>query len=572
MKNILVLIVGVIFFTSCQKNLDQTPQGVVSSEDLNTPANVDAMVIAAYSVLGNDHYTSPFSDMWPYGSLRGGDSYKGGDGAGDLNEFHLYETFSTNRVDNGLVDELWFNLYVGIGRANDALSRVNAMNTTDYPQKLQRQAEVRFIRAHFYFLAKILYKNIPYIDENISKTNYDTVANRSYSSDALWSKIAADFTFAAANLPTTQSDLGRINKYQAEAYLAKTLLYQAYQQDDNNNVIGVNSTLLAQVNSLCDDIINSGKYALTSDYAQNFLSQYRNNSESVFAIQYSISDGTLHGRLDWGHALNYPMNQQYGCCGFHVPSHDLINAFKTDVTGLPMYSTYNSTDVAASLDFQTNTFDPRLDHTVAIPGHPFKYKSGFLFDKTWARAPAVYDAFASLKDLVAYDDPSFLKVPPFMSSSKNWNVIRYADVLLFKAEALIKLNREAEALPLINQLRARAANSTALLIQAGPHSKFGMSTYQPGVNCTWTNSFAWQAMQWERRLEFATEGYHFFDLVRWGIAATYINAYFASEKTKAVVGAHLSVAAFKANRDEYFPIPLNQINFSKGLYKQNAGW
>jgi hypothetical protein len=143
--------------------------------------------------------------------------------------------------------------------------------------------------------------------------------------------------------------------------------------------------------------------------------------------------------------------------------------------------------------------------------------------------------------------------------------------MLFKAEALIELGRQDEALPLINQLRNRAAQSTALLKQGDgtPTSNYGMSAYKPGTNCTWTQDFARQALRWERRLEFATEGYHFFDLVRWGIAADYINKYFAIEKTRS---SHLSDAAFKKGRDEYFPIPLNQINYSKGLYQQNVGW
>ncbi len=83
-----------LLLASCSKTLDKVPQGAVSSDDLNTPENIDKMVIAAYSALGNDHYTSPYSSMWPYGSVRGGDTYKGGDGPGDLTEFHWFETFS----------------------------------------------------------------------------------------------------------------------------------------------------------------------------------------------------------------------------------------------------------------------------------------------------------------------------------------------------------------------------------------------------------------------------------------------------------------------------------------------
>ncbi|WP_448634738.1 RagB/SusD family nutrient uptake outer membrane protein [Pedobacter panaciterrae] len=529
------------------------------------------MVIAAYSSLGNDHYTSPYSSMWPYGSVRGGDTYKGGDGPGDLSEFHLFETFVTNRVDNGLLDQLWFRLYVGVGRVNDALKRVNALSDADYPKKAERQGELKFLRGHYYFLLKILFKYVPFIDETLVKEDYPTVSNRALSNEELWDKIASDFKDAAAVLPPDQSDKGRPNKFTAKAYLAKALLYQAYIQDESNTVTSISSEKLTEVNALCDEVIASGRYHLSDDFANNFLSSTENGPESVFAIQYSKDDGTPKGRLDYGHALNYPMNQDYGCCGFNVPSHDLINSFKTDANGLPMFGTYNDVDVAASLDFQTSTFDPRLDHTVAKPGAPFKYKTDFIFERFWARAPAVYDAFASLKEAVLPGDASFQKIPPFMSSSKNWEIIRYSDVLLWKAEALIELGRQDEAYPLINQVRDRSSKSKALLKLANgnPTSNYNVQLYQPGVNCTWTQEYARKALRFERRIEFATEGYHFFDLVRWGVAAQTMNAYFNIEKSRA---NHLATAKFTAARDEYFPIPLNQVNFSKGLYQQNKGW
>ena len=176
-----------------------------------------------------------------------------------------------------------------------------------------------------------------------------------------------------------------------------------------------------------------------------------------------------------------------------------------------------------------------------------------------------------MKEAVLPDDASFQKVPPFIGSSKNWEIIRYSDVLLWKAEALIELGRPLEAVPLINQVRNRANQSRTLLKTAAgnPTSNYNVQTYQPGVNCDWTPDFARQALRFERRLEFATEGYHFFDLVRWGVASQTMNAYFTLEKTRV---SHLSDARFTLGRDEYFPIPLNQINFSGGIYKQNNGW
>ena len=160
MKNIkyIAAFIICIMAASCKKYLDEAPQGVVSQSDLSSPANTDAMVIAAYSYLGNDHYTYPFSSMWAFGSIRSGDAYKGGGGSGDVVEFNEYETFSTNVVTNGSSDAVFYQLYVGVARANTALQLVEAQDVAAYPQKTEREAELRFLRGHFYFLLKVLHE------------------------------------------------------------------------------------------------------------------------------------------------------------------------------------------------------------------------------------------------------------------------------------------------------------------------------------------------------------------------------------------------------------------------------
>lgn len=570
MKRIIIGFLLVLVVASCSKTLDQHPQGYISGDDLNTPVNIEKMVNAAYSSLGNENlHTS--NSLWPWGSMRSGDAYKGGDGVGDNSEWNDYETFVTNQSTNSLTDQMWAQLYNNIARANNALLRVNAADASVYTDKVSRQGEMQFLRGNYYFMLKILWNRVPYIDENLPTAEYDTVSNVGLSSDQLWGKIEGDFRTAISNLPVSQSDVGRPNKYTAMAYLAKTLLYHAYTQDEHYQVTGIDADKLTEVVGLCDSVINSLKFGLAADFGDNFLAETENGPESVFAIQYSKNDGTQFGRIDMGHSLSYPMNPAYGCCWQHIPSQDLVNNFKTDGSGLPMFDGYNDHDATTIQDFLNQTFDPRLDHTVAIPGHPFKYESDFVYQNSWARAPAIYGYYTSLKDVVAADDPSFQKIPPFMSSSKNWELIRYADVLLWKAEALIELNRPGEALPLINQVRTRAANSITKLKQTdGSYtSNYKVSTYQPGVNCTWTQDFARQALRKERRLEFAMEGNRFFDLVRWGIADDYLNSYFAEESSKR---SYLTTAKFTKGRDEYLPIPLNQINYSKGLYQQNAGF
>jgi hypothetical protein len=257
--------------------------------------------------------------------------------------------------------------------------------------------------------------------------------------------------------------------------------------------------------------------------------------------------------------LNYPMNPEYGCCGFHQPSQNLVNAFKTSAQGLPLFNNFNSSSIQTPSDLKSNNIDPRLNHTVAIPGLPYKYDPDFIFQDWWNRQPEIYGQFMSMKEVVLPDCPCFEKTLPFMSSSKNRDIIRFDDVILWKAEALIELDRELEALPLINQIRERASVSTSLLkdVDGNPTANYVIDTYKPGENCTWDNNYARQALRWERRLEFAMEGFRFFDLVRWGIAAEYLNDYFTSEKNRR---EHLREAKFTKNRNNRLILAKNYIS------------
>uniref|UniRef100_UPI003219D96D RagB/SusD family nutrient uptake outer membrane protein n=1 Tax=Bacteroides congonensis TaxID=1871006 RepID=UPI003219D96D len=130
---------------------------------------------------------------------------------------------------------------------------------------------------------------------------------------------------------------------------------------------------------------------------------------------------------------------------------------------------------------------------------------------------------------------------------------------------LIQLNRLSEALPLVNDIRNRAARSTTLVFDYG--ANFNVAPY---TVADWSDkSAAMRDLKWERRLELALEGSRFFDLVRWGDAATVMNQYYHSEAGRR---SYYSNANFTAGKNEYLPIPQKQINYSGGLYQQNNGW
>ena len=567
---------GLLFASCSDEYLEYEPEGVLSSENVATAENAESLVIAAYAGIANDEMIGPLTHQWVYGSVRSDDAYKGGGGRGDVGEIDRYEQYNLTIPDQGdvMAPRTWTDFYKAISRANFALSVINEIPDADYPEKTLRQAELRFLRAHSHFMLKLIFNKIPYITEELTQEEIAQVSN-DVDNDALWNTIAEDFLFAYNNLPQSQEQVGRADRNAAAAYLAKLRLYQAYEQNDQHQVTAINPVRLQEAIDFADEVTGS----LEPDFGNNFLDGFDNGPESIWAAQFSINDGTNVGRVSFVTGLNSPHGTGlYGCCGFHLASQNMVNAFRTDTSGLPLLDTFNDADIFTNVDANGATppdagltVDPRLDHTVGIPGRPFKYRNtvneagDMVYNFSWARDPGVYGYFGNMKEQQAPDCSCYLKEGPFVGTSVNVRFIRYADVLLWKAEALIQLDRWDEALPIINQIRSRAAASTQRPINAGATDIYNIGTYTSFP----TKEFAWNALMFERRLEFAMEGQRWYDLVRWGIAAETLNAYLTEEKTKR---DFLANAQFTAGRDEYYPIPQREIDFTGGLYVQNPGY
>ncbi len=201
-------------------------------------------------------------------------------------------------------------------------------------------AEARFLRGFYHFEGKKMWNNFPYVDENISYVNGNlNVPN--YASGQyidIWPNIVADLKYAVDNLPNTQPNIGRVNKWAAMAFLAKAYLYQHDY---------------ANAKPLLDQVIANGttsdgtKYALNPIFQTNFNPAQKNSPESVFACQTSVNDGsaiaTNGGNGNTGDELNFPYNHGPGCCGFNNPSWNLVQAYKTDANGLPFLDgSYNN--------------------------------------------------------------------------------------------------------------------------------------------------------------------------------------------------------------------------------------
>ncbi len=574
-KSILALALLLVALGSCKKEfLDFKPTGVISDAELNTVGNAEKMVIAAYASLGNDGLLAhQYGDMWAYGSVRSDDAVKGGGSIGDQFDTHTVEVFNLNTPANGNANLMWTYLYIGISRVNDAMRRINALSDADYlaqagVSRAQRLAEMRFVRGHYEFILKSLYKYPVYIDETVAKDAVIRVSNREKTDQQGWALIADEFRAGVANLPNTQGEEGRPTKNAARAYLAKVLLHKAYVQNDQHQVTSVNQAELQEVVSLVSAIEGTNEYALFDDFAKNFLWEFESGAESVWAVMRSIDDGSPEGRGNFSTGLTSSMGPGYGCCSFNQGTQNLANAFKTDANGLPMFDTYlQGVNIGHVKDIKANNMDPRIAHTLGIVGMPFKYDPNRIYDSTYARVPGVYGYVLGMKDQELPTSPAFRQYQAFFSIARNTDQIRYGDLLLMKAEALIELNQLGEALSIINKIRARASASTSRLVfkDGSPTGKWNVGQY----GSLGSQDNARKILRWERRLELAFESKRFFDLVRWGIAEKTLNEFFKNEK---VYRDYLKDAKFTAGRDEYLAIPQAQITISQGLYKQNPGY
>ncbi len=565
-----------LVMVNCNDQLNINPKGVLADDlMLGKPEYIDQFVTPCYGAIPNLGWSEAHA-WWMHGSIRSDDAYKGGAGPSDQQAWHDMEIFSSVTANVSNNDGPWFKGYVAISRYNLALHALSLVDNTSYPKKDIRTGEVKFLRGSTYFFMKMLWRYIPWIDEvkGLNQDEIEKTPNRENGTDDqyLWAHIVADLEDAVKLLPESQDDAGRVNKNAARAMAAKALLFMAYEQDDRHQVKNINKDLLNRSLAYLNEITNQEGAAvdLCSDFAENFLPEYDNaTKEAIWEIQYSISDGTgSGGNTNNGAELNAPSwEPYYPCCSFHHVSFNLANAFRTDANGLPLFDTFNNAELKDNYAqyFSTNSFDPRLSHTVGIPGYPFKYLPDLLYSTSASRDPGDYGYLKSIKELVQPGCECLI----VNRNSMNVRNVRYAEVLLWKAEILIQLDRHAEARPIINQLRQRAANSTGRLVDTNGDLPLDYKIGLYPDNGTWTKEYAWKALMFENRMEMACEGRRFFDLQRWGILESTMNEYFRIEKNRF---SWMNNAAFVAGRDEYKPIPQPQMNWSMGIYTQNPGY
>ncbi|SES70521.1 RagB/SusD family nutrient uptake outer membrane protein [Prevotella sp. kh1p2] len=570
-----IILALAVAMSSCSDFLsEQTPQGRLTDEQVSNPQYADNLIISAYAIwITAEDINSSFS-MWNF-DVRSDDAYKGGNGTSDGDVFHQLEISQGVLTTNWNISDMWQRLYNCISRANTAIALLNQMDEASYPQKSQRLAEMKFLRAYGHFLLKRLYKHIPFaMNENLTTQEYNNLSNTEYSNDEGWQQIIDDLTEAYNTLPATQADKGRPTKAAAAAFLAKVYLYKAYRQDNpqSNEVTSIDKGDLANVVKYTDEsIYSAGGYGLESDFHNNFRpeEQYENGTESIWAMQYSKNDGTTHGNLNWSYGLIVPNipGVTDGGTDFYKPSQNLVNAYRTNAAGLPFIDDFNQKDYDKATDYA----DPRLFLTVGMPGLPYEFNPKYMMDEsaTWSRSNGLYGYYVTLKQNIDPDAVgTYLIKGSWWGTSENRIVFRYADVLLERAEALVQLNdgRIAEAVSLLNRLRLRAKQSLGVI--SNYETDYGVKLNVNTYTGSYSQEQALKMVKMERRLEMGMESERFFDLVRWGEADVVLNRYYAEEANDCSI---YSAARFTKNKNEYLPIPYAQLAASNGNYTQNIG-
>ncbi|AUD00831.1 RagB/SusD family nutrient uptake outer membrane protein [Spirosoma pollinicola] len=566
--SLLLVVVGV---ASKDSFLNQPPTGTLSSDEITSNAGIQSTLIGAYAELnGRDYGWFGSSFNWLWGSVTGGDANKGSN-AGDQSTAVFIQNF-TVIPSAGPINDKFRAMYEGISRANTVLRVLKSPGSDVTPTiATNTGAQARFLRGHYYFELKRTFNNTPYVDETLDYSNGVTkVTNQA----DLWPKIEADFKYAYENLPETQDANGRANKWAAASYLAKTYLYQKKY---------------TEARSLFDLIIASGKtpggqkYALVDNFTTLFNAANSINPEAIFAIQNAVNTGSVNN-ANPDMVLNFPFSGGPGsCCGFFQPSFEMANSFRTNANGLPLLDgSYNiganqiKTDQGLSsadpFTPDAGPLDPRIDYSVGRRGIPY-LDWGPHPGANWIRDQVYGGPFAPKKFIYPKSQEGTLTdgtgwTPGY--TAINYNIIRYADVLLMAAEAEVEAGSLEKARGYVNQIRARAANPAVFV--KGTDGK-PVANYVIGQYTTpWTNqASARDAVRFERKLELSGEGHRFFDLVRWGVAEKAVNAFLAYESSK-LPGTYAG-ARFTANKNEYMPIPQQQIDLQgTAVLKQNTGY
>ena len=487
---------ALVITSSCSKDfLDTRPVGrVLEVNYYQNEEQAFEALMSVYDVLqwNDQHGYTMFRFLQ---NVASDETHAGGSDASDQPSWVAYDNF-TLTPNLGPQRGFWRKGYKGIYRANLYLEKIEQIEDASLDFKERTSAEARFLRAKFYFDLVRLFGRIPFIDHTLGASEYYEIDQ--VSQEKVYELIIDDLESAIEVLPETvnSANTGRVTKGAAQALLARVYLFKNDPSD------------MAKVASLCETIIQSGNYALLPNYGDIWTKQGEWSSESVFEITYSENSESGWGSFGWGGGEGNVGVQFIGMRDYNGPE------FATGWGFCPV-----SEDLE---QFMSN--DPRYQQTIidadAIPGS--EYTPGYQNTGYFIRKYAPLTA-----NLAANGDAA-------LNWGNNIREIRYADVLLMAAEGLVRSGgSEGSARNYLNQVRNRVG--------------------LPSLNSSGSDLL--DDIYKERRLELATEGHRFFDLIRTGEASSV-----------------LSSKGFISGIHEVLPIPQQEIDASQGVLTQNSGY
>lgn len=577
------ILLGILLMTvSCSEDfLTKEPTGVAAAVNMTTPDGVEYLLVGVYERMQNldqSMFGAAMTSDWTYAGGCSDDAYKG-TSAGDQSNFNLLERYEA-LPNNPYMENRWNACYDGVARANIALQflwKAQAGTTPLDPKRaILVEAEAKFLRAWFHMQANKIFEKIPYIKtaEELGAILPEDVPN----TDSGWAGIEEDLQYAIANLPETpyNKQPGRPTKYAAEAFMAQAKMYQ---KD------------LPAAKLLLDDIITSNKYSLAAEYDYNFDMTHENNSESIFELQCSTtSTGSLAVN---GSGCNFHQKGAASCggWGFYQPSQNLFDAYQVDANGLPVLNAADRVHLATDMgkgsgdDFTPtdHLIDPRVDFIVARRGVDF-LGWGIHPGNDWIREQNNGGPFMTKIFMHKASEQSLNLNGNGFYNGKNYRMMRYASILLWRAEVAIAENDLDYARDLVNMIRNRAKNSTPVMglctstkdllkspvvDYTKPAANYKIEPYPETGFPFDTPANALKAVQEETRLEFACQNHRFFDLRRWGILAETLNAYIAEDIT---FRTFMQGAVFNDTEDDYWPIPQSQMDLQAGVLTQDPAY
>ena len=457
----------------CSKNfLEIDPQGQTTEIlALTDPEAATKLVGGVYNTLylgGFGSTTVGF--LWALANDVASDDADKGSTPGDFSPLGEIDNF-THTPNNFIFNNIWSGHYSGIVAANKAID-ILGKSSIETNAKNRLIGEARFLRGLYYFNLVRFFGGVPKIISVPlpSEGNSDPL-NTKVTAAEIYKVVIDDLQFAVDNLPVkgdAATQMGRVHKAAAQAYLAKVYLYQKNWQ---------------KVLELTNAVITSGRYALVNDYNLIFREKSvggqggNNNTESIFEVQTGINAGE--------NAVSPLFSNGQGPRG-RGGWNDLGFGFNTPTTDLAGFYEAGDTRRGATIIFITPTVTNNSPGTMLWDG--FRLPSKDSVENERYSYKAYHSTIAESPQVTANKD----------TKPKNIRLMRYAEVLLMYAEAGAMLGN-ADGLIKLNQVRSRANLPATTLSQAN----------------------VWK----ERRTELAMEQDRFFDLVRQGRAGTVLRAH-----------------------------------------------